>query len=109
MPKQVSLPEAMSMAFSGLCQVQQVLDREWDELRAEQQCLMYWGSLLKMWILAAQQQAPRKRAHLDATKEVLREEQVTIGKLDQRTWELLEEAREAHAAANTHAKATTKV
>jgi hypothetical protein len=42
-------------------------------------------------------------------EEVLREEQVTIGKLDQRTRELLEEAREAHTATNAHVEASTKV
>jgi hypothetical protein len=55
MPKPVSLPEAMSTTFSGLCQVQQVLDRERDELRVELQCLKEWGSLLKTWTLATQQ------------------------------------------------------
>jgi hypothetical protein len=86
-----------------------VLDREWDRVRAEQECLKDWGSLLKTWTLASQQQAARKRAHLDTMEEALREEQVTIGKLDQRTRELLEETGEAHVAANTHAEASIKV
>jgi hypothetical protein len=45
----------MSTTFSSLCQVQQVLDWERDELRAELQCLKEWGSLFMTWTLATQQ------------------------------------------------------
>jgi hypothetical protein len=82
-----------------------VLDQEWEE----QQHLRDWGSLLKTRTLAAQQQAARKRAHLDTMEEVLREGQVVIRKPDQRAQELLEEAREAYVAANVHAEASAKV
>jgi hypothetical protein len=50
-----------------------------------------------------------KRAHLDVMEKLLKEEQVTISKLDQETWELLEEAKEGHAKDEAHANASVKL
>jgi hypothetical protein len=46
------------------------------------------------------QKAPVKRAQLEAMEEVLKEEHVAIGKLDQSTRDLLEDTKEAHAKAD---------
>jgi hypothetical protein len=43
-------------------------------------------------------------SHLDAMEQVLKEEKVTIGRLNQRTRELLEETKAAHAHISTYAK-----
>jgi hypothetical protein len=38
--------------------------------------------MLKAWTKFAQQKAADKRAHLDAVEKVIKQEQVTIGRLD---------------------------
>jgi chromosome segregation ATPase len=65
--------------------------------------------LLKAWTEFAQQKAAEKWTQLDAMEEVLKEEQVTISRLNLRTQELLEEAKEAHVKADAHVSACAKL
>jgi hypothetical protein len=88
--KPISLLEALDTAHSSLRQVWLVFQWEWDELGEEQQCLKDWGSMLKAWTNSAQQKAVEKSAYMDKVEEVLKEEQVAISRLDQKTQELLQ-------------------
>jgi DNA repair exonuclease SbcCD ATPase subunit len=65
--------------------------------------------MLKAWTKSVQQKAVEKREYLDKLEEVLKEEQVIIGRLNQRTRELLEQAKEAHAAADAHVSTYAKL
>jgi hypothetical protein len=65
--------------------------------------------MLKAWTKSAQQKATKKRVQLDAMEEVLKEEQVIIGRLDQRTQVLLEETKESHATVDAYVSAYAKL
>jgi hypothetical protein len=65
--------------------------------------------MLKAWTKSAQQKAAKKRVQLDAMEEVLKEEQVIIDRLDQRTQVLLEETKESHATVDAYVSAYAKL
>jgi hypothetical protein len=50
-----------------------------------------------------------KRAHLDAMEKVLKEEKVTIERLEQSTQELLEKTKETHAEVDARDSAYAKL
>jgi hypothetical protein len=107
--KPISLPEALDVAHSAVRQAHHVLQREWDDLGVKQQHLKEWGSLLKAHTKSEQQKVAAKREHLDAMEKVLKEEHVAIGRLDQETQDLLEDAKELHATADARASASAKL
>jgi hypothetical protein len=107
--KPISLLEALDTTHSSLRQVWLVFQWGWDELGEEQQRLKDWGSMLKAWTNSAQQKAVEKSAYMDKVEEVLKEEQVAISRLDQKTQELLQQAKEAHATADTCISACVKL
>jgi hypothetical protein len=61
--------------------------------------------MLKAWTMSMQLKAMENRAYLDKLGEVLKEEYVTIGWLDHKTRELLQQAKEAHAVADARVSA----
>jgi hypothetical protein len=73
-PELISLLEVLGTTHSALHHVRHVLQRDWDELRVEQQHLKDFGSMLKAWTKSVQQKAVDKRAYLDTLEAVLKEE-----------------------------------
>jgi hypothetical protein len=56
-----------------------------------------------------QQKVVEQRVQLDAMEEVFKEEHVAIGRLDQKTWEFLEEAKESHVVVDAHISICAKL
>jgi hypothetical protein len=95
----VSLSEAMGTGHFVLCQVQDVLQWERDDIEEEQQCLMDWGSLQKKWTTFEKQKVVAKRAQLSEMEDLLNKELVAIGLLEAEAQKLMEDAKELYADA----------
>jgi thioester reductase-like protein len=78
-PGLIPLPEPLDVAHSTLSKVRLVFQREWDELGVKQQCLMDWGSMIKVWTKSVQQKVMELRANLDKLEEVLKKEHAANG------------------------------
>jgi hypothetical protein len=86
-----------------------MLQWERTELGVERERLKSQGSMLKAQSKSAQQMEIEKRAYLDKLEEVLKEKKVAIGWLYQKTRELLQQAKEAHAIADARVSACAKL
>jgi DNA repair exonuclease SbcCD ATPase subunit len=104
----VSLPETVDTAYSALRQVRDVFHRERADLEAEQLHLKEWSSLMKSRTKSEKEKAVKKREHLDAMEDLLKEEQVAIGVLKKKAHKLLKDAKELHAAAKARANTNIK-
>jgi hypothetical protein len=56
---------------------------------------MEWNSMLKKQTMSEKEKAMAKREQLDEMEDLLKQEQVTIGVLDQKAWKLLQDTEEA--------------
>jgi hypothetical protein len=56
---------------------------------------MEWNSVLKKQTMSEKEKAMAKREQLDEMEDLLKQEQVAIGVLDQKAWKLLQDTEEA--------------
>jgi hypothetical protein len=56
---------------------------------------MEWNSVLKKQTMSEKEKAMVKREQLDEMEDLLKQEQVAIGVLDQKAWKLLQDTKEA--------------
>jgi hypothetical protein len=77
--------------------------------RAEQRCLKEWNSLLKSQTKSEMEKATQRRENLDTMEDLLKQEQVAIGVLDQKAQKLMEDTMEAHAESDACVAAYIKL
>jgi hypothetical protein len=105
----VSLPEALDTTYSTLLQAWDVFHQERVDLEVEQLHIKEWDSLLKSWTKSEKENVVKKREQLDVMEDLLTEEQVAIGVLDQKAQKLLKDAKELHAVAEAYVNANIKL
>jgi hypothetical protein len=86
-----------------------VFQQEWDDLGAEQRRLKEWYSLLKEQTTTEKEKAVVERERLQKMEYLLKQEEVTIGLLDQEAWDLLEKTKKTHAEADALADTCAKL
>jgi hypothetical protein len=105
----VSLPEALDTTYSTLRQAWDVFHQERVDLEVEQLHIKEWDSLLKSWTKSEKENVVKKREQLDVMEDLLTEEQVAIGVLDQKAQKLLKDANELHVVAEAYVNANIKL